>query len=325
MKRTALALGLAAGAAAASALASSLLAEAQSRAHPPKGRLVPVEGGTVHLVDRGPDGGAPGAAILLLHGASANSGDMMMAIGDQLARRRRVIAVDRPGHGWTDRIGERSASSPAAQARTIRAALSAVGVDKAVVVGHSWSGSLATALALDHPDMVSGLVLLAGATHPWMGGVAWYNRAASDRRFATLFNYTVATPVTALALDAGVRAVFAPNEPPPGYAERTAVRLLLRPAEFQANAEDLIDLNDHLKVQSRRYAEIRVPTSILHGEADKIVSPVIHSVAIHRQIAGSRLTLLPGIGHMPHHAANEVVLAEIERVAGQASLAAAAE
>jgi pimeloyl-ACP methyl ester carboxylesterase len=325
LNRIVLSLGLAAGAAAASAVVSSLLAQAQSRAHPPRGRIVPVDGGSVHLVDRGPEGRSPEAAIVLLHGASANSGDMMMAIGDRLSRRFRVLAVDRPGHGWTDRIGERAASSPAAQATTIRAALVAVGVDRAVVVGHSWSGSLATALALDHPDLVSGLVLLAGATHPWMGGVAWYNTAASNDRFAPLFNYTIATPVTALALDAGIRAVFAPNEPPPGYAERTAVRLLLRPAEFQANAEDLVDLNAYLKVQSRRYGEIRVPTSILHGEADKIVSPVIHSVAINRQIAGSRLTLLPGVGHMPHYAATETVLSEIERVAGDARVAAAAE
>ncbi|PSC07026.1 alpha/beta hydrolase [Alsobacter soli] len=326
MNRAAFALTLTAGVALTSAIGSIALTSVLDRRYPPRGRFVPVTGGRVHLIDRAPEGRAPAGTVLLLHGASANSGDMMMALGDRLADRYRVIAVDRPGHGWTDRPGKRADSSPARQAAVIREALSGLGIHRAVVVGHSWSGALATALALDHKDLVSGLVLLAGATHPWRGGVAWYNTAASDDRFAPIFTHTVATPATALALDAGIRAVFAPNDPPRGYAERTAVRLLLRPAEFQANAEDLTDLNAFLKRQSQRYGEITVPTSILHGEADKIVSPVLHSVAINRQIAGSRLILLPGVGHMPHHAETDLVLGEIDRVSAEARrLAQAAE
>ncbi|GGH30180.1 alpha/beta hydrolase [Alsobacter metallidurans] len=309
-------LALTAGVALTSAAASAVLAGYIDRRYPPRGKLVRVPGATVHLVDRGPHDGA--GTVLLLHGASANSGDMMMALGDRLSERYRVIAVDRPGHGWTTRPGGRAEASPARQADVIRAALRNIGVDRAVVVGHSWSGALATAFALDHKDLVSGLVLVAGVTHPWMGGVAWYNSAAAGGRFAPAFNYSIATPVTALALDAGIKGVFSPNTPPPEYAERTAVRLLLRPAEFQANAEDLLDLHAHVEAQAPRYGEITVPTSVLHGEADKIVSPVIHAVAISRQIAGSKLFLLPGVGHMPHHVETERVLGEIDRVADEA-------
>ncbi len=70
------------------------------RAHPPAGRFVEVAGGRLHLLELGPADAPP---VVLLHGASGNLGDMRVALGDRLAARYRVILVDRPGHGWSDR------------------------------------------------------------------------------------------------------------------------------------------------------------------------------------------------------------------------------
>src|SRR5271168_3217716 len=75
-------------------------------AHPPSGRFVDVDGGRLHVLELGPGGRGGGGApdrhwpIVLVHGASGNLGDLRLSLGDRLAQTRRVILVDRPGHGW---------------------------------------------------------------------------------------------------------------------------------------------------------------------------------------------------------------------------------
>jgi alpha-beta hydrolase superfamily lysophospholipase len=90
------------------------------RAHPPSGRFVEVEGGRLHLVELGAPDAPP---VVLLHGASDNLGDMRLALGDRLAANYRVILIDRPGHGWSDRPGGRADASPARQAKLVHQAL----------------------------------------------------------------------------------------------------------------------------------------------------------------------------------------------------------
>ena len=86
------------------------------RAHPPSGRFVEVDGGRLHLVELGPADAPP---VVLLHGASTNLEDMRLALADRLAANYRVILIDRPGHGWSDRPGGSADASPARQAKLI--------------------------------------------------------------------------------------------------------------------------------------------------------------------------------------------------------------
>lgn len=305
---------------AAGALATWVIARRVEARYPPIGRFVEVGGGRLHLVDVGPGAREPLATILLLHGASGSSADPMMAIGKQLAQRFRVVAPDRPGHGWSDRIAGSDAASPARQATLIREALDRIGVERAIVVGHSWSGALATNLALDHADRVAGLVLVSPVSHPWPGGaVAWYYTPAATSWLGWLLTRTVAAPAGLLGLGPGIMAVFAPQQAPPNYREEARVPLLLRPTAFQANAEDVAGLHAFVAGQSRRYGDIRAPTVIVAGEADIVVWTNLHSRSLERQIPGAKLIVLPGIGHMPHHAASDVVVREIEAVAERAA------
>jgi pimeloyl-ACP methyl ester carboxylesterase len=283
--------------------------------HPPVGRFVAVSGGRLHLVDRRPQGREPDGTIVLLHGASGAQGDMMVTLGVRLLDRYRVIAIDRPGHGWSDRPGGRADAAPARQAALIHEALTAIGVEHAVVVGHSLAGSVATRLALDHPQMVSGLMLLAPATHPWPGGVAWYYTPATAPVLGTMFSHTLAMPLGLAVFDKAIEAVFTTQTPPDAYAEAAGARLVLRPREFKANAEDVKDLAGYVREQASRYGAIKAPTVIITGDADKIVSPKIHSAALAREIPGARLIVLPGVGHVPQWAAPDVVAREIDRLA----------
>jgi hypothetical protein len=86
---------------------------------------------------------------------------------------------------------------------------------------------------------------------------------------------------------------------------------VLRPKTFYANARDLSLLEDFVKNQAPRYAELRTPTVIISGERDNLVSPQINARALAAAVPGSRLVLLKNVGHMPHHAAPKVVAAAI--------------
>ena len=284
--------------------------------YPPNGRFVEIDGGRLHLVDLFPPDRAPLGTVLLLHGASGSSGDPVLALGRRLAERYRVVAVDRPGHGWSDRIDGEAMASPARQAGAIWDALSRLGVERAIVVGHSWSGALATNMALDHADRVAGLVLLSLVSHPWPGGaIAWYYNPTVASGVGTFLARVVATPLGLLALRPAARAVFHPQEAPQDYVEAAQAPLVLRPRAFRANAEDVAGLYAFVTAQSGRYGAIRAPTVILSGEADRIVWTNLHSRALEREIPNARLMLLPGIGHMPHFAAADRIVAEIDGLA----------
>src|ERR1700674_2322700 len=135
--------------------ATAIGARIIERRHPPDGRFVEVTGGNLHVVELGPEAAADasGPPVVLLHGATGNLEDMRLAIGATLAGRHRVILIDRPGHGWSDR-GAGGEAEPARQAALIRQALDRLGVGRAILVGHSWSGALVTALALADPERV---------------------------------------------------------------------------------------------------------------------------------------------------------------------------
>jgi pimeloyl-ACP methyl ester carboxylesterase len=301
-----------------SAVATLVIARVIETRYPPAGRFVEVAGGRLHVVEMAPQGREPEATVLLLHGASGSSGDPMTALGERLARRFRVVAVDRPGSGWSDRIGGAGAASPATQARIMRAALRDIGIERAIVVGHSWAGALALNLALDHADVVSGLVLLAPVSHPWPGGgISWYYRPATWPVLGRLLLWTVTTPAGLLLMKPTLSVVFAPQAPPAGYLDRSRIPLVLRPRAFRANAEDVSGLYAFVVEQSRRYGAIRAPTAIVSGDADTIVWTNLHSRSLEREIPGARLVILPGVGHMPHHAAPDIVAREIEAVAAK--------
>lgn len=304
---------------AAGAMATWVIARRVEARYPPLGRFVDVAGGRLHLIDIRPNNRPPLATILLLHGASASSADPVMALGRRLSERYRVIVPDRPGHGWSDRIGGAEAASPARQAAVIREALDKLDVERAIVVGHSWSGALATNFALDHADLVAGLLLIAPVSHPWPNAaIAWYYRPAAASWLGWLLTRTLAAPAGLLGIGPGITAVFAPQQAPPNYREEARVPLLVRPAAFQANAEDVAGLYAFVTDQSRRYGAIRTPTVIVSGEADTIVWTHLHSRSLERDIPGAKLILLPGVGHMPHHAAADVMVSQIDALAERA-------
>jgi pimeloyl-ACP methyl ester carboxylesterase len=297
------------------------------RRFPAVGHRVDLGSGKLHVVETAPLAPERGA-VVLIHGASGNFADLHVALADRLAQEGfRVFAVDRPGHGWSDRLA-RAAASPRVQAALIVQAMQALGVAEATVVVHSLAGVLGLAMALEAPAFTRALVLLAPVSHPWKGGVSWYYTAATLPGLGALFRWLV-VPLAGLAvMKRGIAQVFSPNAVPPDYIRRTRAPLVLRPQEFKANAEDFVVLCEAARALAPRYGGISAPTAIVMGAQDSLVSVDIHARSLERDISGAILRVLPGIGHSPHFAAPEAVVAaiiEAEQRARDAELRQAAQ
>jgi pimeloyl-ACP methyl ester carboxylesterase len=252
----------------------------------------------------------------MLHGASSNLEAMRQPVGERLAKSHRVILIDRPGHGWSTRA-DLSDSTPAIQGRMIEEALRKLGVSTAIFVVHSWAGALGVRIALDDPERVAGLVMLAPVAYPWPGGVGRYNKIVALPVVGPLLAYTITLPLGALLVEPGARSVFAPQAMLDGYVRDTATMLLLRPREFLANAHDLATLKAAVAEQAPRYAEIKSPITVISGDgSDKTVSTHIHSQPLAATAPNAKLIVLPGVGHMVQNAAPDLVISEIEAMIG---------
>jgi pimeloyl-ACP methyl ester carboxylesterase len=293
------------------------------RAYPVQGRMIEVAGATLNIVELGPRDAA-GVPVVMIHGASSNLEAMRQPLGDLLASNHRVILVDRPGHGWSTRARQND-STPAIQGAMIDEALEKLGVSRAVFVVHSWSGALGARMALDYPQRVAGLVMLAPVAYPWPGGVGWYNSLVTTPVVGPLLAHTITLPLGLLLAEPGARGVFLPQAMPDGYVRNTATPLLLRPREFLANAWDLVTLKAAVKEQAPRYANIKAPTVIMTGESDKTVSTNIHSRPLAAVLPNAKLIVLPGVGHMIQNAAPDLVVSEIEAMIGNIAHSAAVQ
>ena len=293
------------------------------RMYPAQGAPIEVAGAKLNVLDIGPRD-AKGPAIVLIHGATSNLGSMRVPLGDRLAKDHRVVLIDRPGHGWSTRDNARD-SLPSVQAKQIDEALGQLGINNAIVVVHSLAGGLGALMPLNYPQRVAGLVMLAPVAYPWPGGVGDYNRVITTPVIGPLLAYTITLPLGLFLTEPGARGVFAPQTMPDNYVKDAAIPLVLRPHAFLANAWDLITLKPAIAEQAPRYPGIKVPVTVIAGDADNTVYPDIHAKPFVKAVPGAKLIMLPGVGHMVQNAAPDLVIREIETmIAGLKPVAAQA-
>jgi pimeloyl-ACP methyl ester carboxylesterase len=106
-----------------------------------------------------------GPPVILLHGTLTALEDMMIGLAEPLAPSHRVIAFDRPGFGQST-VRRFADAGIWRQAEAIHHAAVALGLERPIVVGHSFGASVALALAMDWPDSVGGAVALAPVVRP---------------------------------------------------------------------------------------------------------------------------------------------------------------
>ncbi len=303
----AIAVALAVYALAAHARAYTGRVEAQ---FPPTGRFIDAEGVRLHLRETGPEG-AP--RLLLIHGASANLLELWHPLADEFSPLYRVIAYDRPGLGHSTRP-RRGGETLAYQARCAACVLEASGDGKAIVVAHSLGAAVALRLALDHPHLVSGLVLVAPACNPYPWKPAWWARLSATPVLGALF-CDLLIPLLAPPLSpTSVANNFWPSPVPVNYLNDAGVPLVFRPRAFRASAYDVCASNAEFTAQQPRYGELFTPTVIVTAEKDRIVSPKRHARALAVDLPAAELVIAPNTGHMPHRLRTDLVVAAIRRV-----------
>ncbi len=281
---------------------------------PPTGQLLEVDGHRIHahVEGRGPD-------LVLIHGASGSTRDFTFSFVEQMKGRYRVIALDRPGLGWSDDIGP-DGTSPLVQADVLRKAAAQLGVRRPIVLGHSYGAAVALAWGLRDPGNTAAIVTVSGAVMPWPGDLGpLYSLTASSFGQAAVVPL-ISAFVSPDRADRIVGQIFAPQKVPPGYSDYFGVGLSLRRESFRINARQVTGLKPYLRLMEPNYPKLPMPVEILHGGDDRVVPVEIHAQPLGRLIPGARVTILEGIGHMPHHVAPDAVAAAIDRAASRAGL-----
>lgn len=287
---------------------------AAEAAYPPSGDFVRVEGLRIHGVVKG-----SGPDLVLIHGASGSLRDWTFQMVDQLAEDYRVIALDRPGFGWSHPL-PRNAGTISDQARVLRQAAQAFGADQPIVLGHSYGGAVAAAWAVEQTDHISALVMVAGVSHPWEGGISTQYQLLGH----PLGQIFLVPLVTAWVPEAYVQSAFAevfePQPEPAGYAEHFGAGMTLRRMTQAVNARERVGLEDQIIALSPRYPGLDLPIEIVHGSADTTVGVAVHSIPMKRDVPDTGLDILEGVGHMPQHSHPDAIAAAIDRAATRAGL-----
>ncbi len=244
-----------------------------------------------------------GEPVLLIHGASSHIGTWRPTIVPMLSQKYLVAAYDRPGMGYTT---DRPAGSDTLelQAKVAAGVVEQLGLKKPiVVVAHSWGGAVALRLALDRPDLVRGLVLIAPVAYQWDGGVDWYNYWSANPLSGWLFNNLISQPFAAGSVKEGAAAAFAPTKVPEGWMEKSEVSLAARPGSLQANGEDLVAAKREVTAQQDRYPQLKIPVAIMVGDHDGVVMANVHGLKLAEKLPNVKLDVVQGAGHLPHEAA----------------------
>ncbi len=282
------------------------------REHPPTGRFVTVDGVRLHYIERG-----EGPPVVLLHGnvVTAEDFDTSGVLGI-LAKRHRVIAFDRPGFGYSDRP-HGSAWSAIAQADLLRDALTVLGVNRPVIVGHSWGAAVALALALNYPTAARGLVLMSGYYYPSLRMDVLLSAPPAIPLLGDLLRYSISPLLARLMQPMLLKRMFGPLPVPTRFAKGSTSEMSVRPGQIRAESQDGVAMISGAFAMRHRYQELTIPVVIMAGSKDQVVS-ANQPARLHAQIPHSDLWLVPDVGHMLHYAVPREVAEAVEKAARSA-------
>jgi len=307
------ALPIAAGvvvAAGAAALLNRWLAQKAERRNPPVGRFVSVYGVRLHYVERG-----SGPPLVLLHGNGSMIEDFQSSgLIDLATKKYRVIAIDRPGFGHSDR--PRSIVwTPEAQAYLIASALKKIGVPRAIILGHSWGTLVALALAVKHPQVVQALVLASGYYYPTARPDVVILSSPSIPLIGDLLCHTLSPLLSRLMWPLLLRKLFGPSPVPEKFAGFPK-EMALRPSQIRASAADSALMIPSASTLQKHYRLLEMPVAIVAGAEDRLVESE-QPAHLHRDIPQSTLRCVPRTGHMVHQTATGEIMTAIDAVAAQ--------
>jgi pimeloyl-ACP methyl ester carboxylesterase len=247
---------------------------------------LPVDGGSMYVRQDGPRS-AP--ALVLVHGLGGSSRWWSQVV-PRLATSFRVIRVDTLGHGQSAKPAGGDYSIEA-QGRRVGEALDQLGITRAIVVGHSTGGSVATALAEQRGDLVTALALIDSGPR--------IDAFVSDGPVGQLISVPVVGQLlwrlrTDGLLRRGLSTAFAP-----GFAVPQEAVDDTRDMTYHALVATSRESEEYLKERPLpdRLSAVGKPLLVIFGEQDQRWRS--SSAGMYREVAGARVELLPGVGHSP--------------------------
>jgi 2-succinyl-6-hydroxy-2,4-cyclohexadiene-1-carboxylate synthase len=274
-------------------------------------RRIVVEARTVEVTDEGP----PAAStIVLLHGFTGSK-DGWQSLRRALGRRRRVVAVDLPGHGGTAASADPFADSLAGTAALIVQTLDSIDIRRFSLLGYSLGGRIALGLALEHPRRVERLLIESASA----GLLDPSEREARRRHDETLADQLERDGIEAFVRDWETLPLFATHvrlAAPVREALRRR-RLACSPAGLAASLRAVGTgtqpwLGDRL-------GELAIPVCVVVGALDEKFRATGAWMAA--RLADSRLEVVAESGHTPHLERPESYRAIVERFLGAVDFA----
>jgi len=232
--------------------------------------------GVIAGLDSTPDGGGIGEPVLLVHGINM-SRDVWTDVVEILARKRRVVSFDLRGHGLLGKTGPFTVDAYADDALAV---LDALGITKAHVVGTSFGGSTASALAVRVPDRVASIASFGGTLS--IEGID-INEAVGVLR------------------SVGVHDFFAEFLPQGSFAPGTDQVLIDRALAAASVGRELetviaVTMAAFLADTTALARAVDVPTLVVTGELD-MTCPVSSGQAVAAALR-TELVILPNRGHV---------------------------
>ncbi len=284
------------------------------RQYPLRGEFAMVDGCRLHYYAAG-----EGLPVVLLHGTGASLEDYA-GVFAELSSAFRVVAIDRPGHGQSERP-QGDIGTPLAQARLVHALLEELKIGRAIMVGHSWSGALALAYALEYPAATAGVLLVQGTVYPQNAVVSSSLRLLSRPILGPLFAHTIVPFAGRSGIKAMLERAFAPEPVPPDYLQR-AQAMWTRPRQALAIAQDTKRRAETIAGLSERYGELSVPIRLLVGAADTFIDPAGQLLRLARELPRAHAEILPDAGHQIPHTRPQAVIEAVRALAGEIETAA---
>ena len=249
------------------------------------GRLVPAAGAGLHIVERG-----AGLAVFLLHGGPGMESNYFRPFLDPLEDEFRLIYVDQPGQGLSERFRPPRQYSMEQAIAAIDALRAALDLERIVLLGHSYGGFVAQMYAARYPQRVAALVLVdTAAAHDW--------NVEANANIARVGTPAQRAAPANLSDDERIRRVFALYFDPPDQATADAFmdRLILSAEAWR----QLVSTRKFRTFDMRPlHLVMTMPTLVVVGDNDLITTPN-QARTIAAGIPGARLEVFPHTGHNP--------------------------
>lgn len=272
------------------------------------GQFIEINGLSIHIEQQG--SGEP--VFILLHGFGASTFSWREVISP-LAEVGLVIAYDRPAFGLTERPLDWEGDNPYTQESNIALLLGLMDakmIDRAVLVGNSAGGTLATAFTLAHPDRVLALIEVDAAiyqTVPDSALLDWLLHTPQVDHIGPLIARRLAGAQGEAFIESAWHDPSKIEENPEILA---GYRKPLRAENWDRALWEHTQATDPPGLEGR-LSQINTPTLVISGDDDQIV-PVQNSIRLAEDIPGAELAILENCGHLPQEECPEAFLKAIE-------------